>query len=183
MGKYDDQVKKAMEKMQPIMSRDSCEAAIEVARGYQVICGSTLNSISRSQVLSDLYRLQENVENGAFQQVFKEIIDQYKMYHSDEAISSALKIGSIILGIAKGELGIQTTDFSFKAYSKYLVKNEYYGDVWYKRGLEGVCTDMGRKIIRIRQLPKMLADSIDDALDNLLDTYIFCAFFLVLSGE
>ncbi len=69
------------------------------------------------------------------------------------------------------------------AADKQLQKNVYYGDMWYKRGIIGVCRDMGRKIIRINNIHSMIVENKEDALDNIIDLVIFCVFYIVLARE
>lgn len=60
-------------------------------------------------------------------------------------------------------------------YSTYLVKNQRYGDSWFKHGDLGICRDMGRKMLRLINVE----NSGDDVTNTFFDIINYCAFLNV----
>lgn len=60
-------------------------------------------------------------------------------------------------------------------YKTYLVKNQRYGDSWFKHGDLGICRDMGRKMLRLVNVE----NSGDDMTNTFLDIIDYCAFMNV----
>lgn len=183
MGKYDKEIEKVFSYIRNLETT-YCPPE-ELGSLYQQLYATTIPGIDAEnlcQKLSTLLMLEDikdiKVEIKRLMKTYS-----YDMIQTEQCLKIVECLAMSIKHLAINELSIDLNNFIDIAYKKQAEKNAYYGDIWYKRGLIGVCRDMGRKIVRFKNFNLMVTENPEDVLDNLIDLLNYCVFYIVLVWE
>ena len=185
MGQYDKEIADVFNYIEKLNTR--VYTPEEFSFLYKQLCSSTTPNVDIELLCQELNTLLDSENIVEIKSKIHELLEQL----NSELYSPRLDIGILAaeyLAMSCKQLALQyfslhANEFIVLAADKQLQKNVYYGDMWYKRGIIGVCRDMGRKIIRINNIHSMIVENKEDALDNIIYLVIFCVFYIVLARE
>lgn len=183
MGKYDCEIKSSLCSFQILPTRDIKELNILIQNSYKIIYNHCNQHISNIELLSILQELKVAYYNNCFLEIIENKIEKTKNLDSfsksdmEKPIcdigSATLSIVSILNHESKDNIVRQTLDL-------YERKNASYNDIWYVRGMEGICIDINRKIVRLNSIIGDHHKIIDGEtlFETCIDTLLFSAFLL-----
>lgn len=182
MGKFDEELTVAFEYVAELNVKYT--SIDQLPALYQELFNLTNAYIDRSAFLHDLSSLLniDDIETikGRIRQILRAIDCNESVKKTEHRAQLIEQFSMSIINIVKNELSMEPKAFIEIAQDKQVKKNIYYGDIWYKRGIEGVCRDMGRKVVRLSRFDKMIVENQPDAIDTLADLLVYCVFYLVL---
>ena len=180
MGAYDQQIKEELESFRPSATSDLSKIQREIYRLYTALNVSLQDNISKTDVLSYMDDIEKSMDGNFVLSTLNKIRGAIQKRHSNEKILfSSTCMASGILEIAMEASRLSYQEIANKAFQTYLQKNEFYGDIWHKRGAQGICLDMGRKVVRLSNFPLSSHNKTEDILDTCTDNLNFCSFLNV----
>ena len=176
MGQYDKEIADVFNYIEKLNTR--VYTPEEFSFLYKQLCSSTTPNVDIELLCQELNTLLDSENIVEIKSKIHELLEQL----NSELYSPRLDIGILAaeyLAMSCKQLALQyfslhANEFIVLAADKQLQKNVYYGDMWYKRGIIGVCRD---------NIHSMIVENKEDALDNIIDLVIFCVFYIVLARE
>lgn len=184
MGKYDKQVCDSIYCFELNPNTDVSSINDIIQTNYIIVRDYYAASIAKINVISMLVNLKLQYMNDNYIDILDSYINEMSNsieHTEEEAINSIIKIGSCALTAISLLSSISETQIRKEAYELYSKKTSAYNDVWYVRGMEGICVDINRKIARINSILSNESNCCDGEtlIDTFMDTLIFSSFLLV----
>lgn len=184
MGKYDKEVKESIIAF-CLLSDISIENINDIIqKNYNIIKDYYMTSISIRDVKSILLSLKNVVDRDEINNIIDYHIGEMecgKNSSEKDVIESIILLGSVALTAIVEMTNDGEAKVKEQAYKLYDKKTTAYNDVWYVRGIEGICVDINRKVARINSIYTKQSTCCDGEMlvDTFMDTLIFSAFLLV----
>lgn len=181
MGKYDSEIKNSIFSFSVLEKTDIQDINNTIQYNYEIVKNYYTQSFSLNEVLLMLEDIKSSYYSGMIIEEIERKINEMRKsvpYSKKDVSGSIYKIGCAAL-TALVVLSEQS-DITIKqqAFALYERKNASYNDVWYVRGIEGVCVDINRKISRLNSIIMNQGVISDDETltETFIDTFVFAAF-------
>lgn len=154
MGKYDLEIQQELLSFSTSSVGNLSELQKNIYVSHSELNASLQDNVSKKDVLSYLDEIENSLKRSEHLSILAKIraIVQKQKSNKEIALSST-SIASGVLEIATTITGLLPREITSRAFQIYRQKNEFYGDIWYNRGAQGICLDMGRKIVRLGSFP------------------------------
>ena len=183
MGKYDAQIMETLNLYVLCDENNIFYKMNEIKNRFSAIKRYYQNTIDIVDFYNYLDELDSAYKNNSFLSCLERVKNSFDIPHytANDLADIMTEIGNCVVSCLSTLTSKSLEKIVADAYNLYDVKNSIYDDVWYKRGTRGICVDMERKISRLDVI--LLKDGSpkdgEVAVDTLMDTIVFCTFFIV----
>ena len=178
MGLYDNEIRKSLNNI-VIVEQSSIEDMLSnIVNVYTEMKAMLIFEIPAQDLLKKLLDIKfadtPEKQKDLFEKMLCNLYDH--QYNKNETLKKINKIMVNAIGTIQKSCNMNKDEILNKVWQLYKEKNDFYGDIWYRRKESGLCLDMGRKIVRIQGfIDNSLVDSIAESMfDNLLDLINYC---------
>lgn len=178
MGLYDNEIKKNLFNVE-IDEPSSIENMLSnIVNVYTEMKAMLIFEIPAQDLLKKLldikYADTPEQQKDLFEKMLRNLYDH--QYNKTETLKKVNKLMVNAIGTIQKSCNMNKDEILNKVWLLYKEKNDFYGDIWYKRKESGLCLDMGRKIVRIQGfIDNSLVDSTAETMfDTLLDLINYC---------
>ena len=182
MGRYDKEVLSVIELLKQSEKNEFQEICSDIFNSYERMKELLIIEHTIPEIINRLYLIQQSDTFEKQKELILRLINdlQPRLYDQNQLVELASNISNNCISLLSTLYKISVTDIIEITKNIYIKKNSFYGDIWYNRKEEGICRDMGRKIVRLSSVlnDNPSKDENETLYDTLCDLINYCCLMI-----